>query len=487
LPTIVLLSKFFLPALLFLLAYRFIRKLTDDEKTSANIFIAITGSLLVTLGIDLTDLSRLIRILTGAGDVGGMPIWTRPVNPISGALLLFLFLNLVWSVTVEKRKHFIIPAGLTLSMMFASYFFSWGLAISVLFILGLSFALRKEFTRIINLGWIVLTGIIGATPYWILVATVHSNPLFAELSGRFGLIRTHDPLFNKVLLAAFGIFGGISILFWKKQQLKESSWWPFCVAMLGGGLVALNQQIITGVTIWPFHFVQYTVPFAYIVLLVIFYRLIPSRYALTRHFIFGILAIIPISFTIYTEVLDYQRLYPKFVARQQWADIFDWLNDNTPKDSVVFINDNVGSLDLYIPAYTHNNLYFSQSIIMAPRERFIRSYMSFLRLKGVTGDQIDAYLKDPKSEATNYLYTNLFAVLRPGNFGNERDDELDATLARLPEQYRQFLKEDFLTALKTNRLDYVLSKDELSEDLLASLGNPTVVRLPNGIFIYHIL
>ncbi|MFH1704553.1 MAG: hypothetical protein ABH861_01085, partial [Patescibacteria group bacterium] len=104
LPTIVLLSKFFLPALLFLLAYRFIRRLTDDEKTSANIFNAVAGSLLVTLGIDLTDLSRLVRILTGAGDVGGMPMWTRPVNPISGALLLFLFLNLVWLATVEKRK-----------------------------------------------------------------------------------------------------------------------------------------------------------------------------------------------------------------------------------------------------------------------------------------------------------------------------------------------------------------------------------------------
>jgi len=155
---------------------------------------------------------------------------------------------------------------------------------------------------------------------------------------------------------------------------------------------------------------------------------------------------------------------------------------------VVFINNNFDSLDLYIPAYTSNNLYFTQSIVMAPRERFIRGYMSYLRMKGVTADQIDAYLKENRGEVSGYLYTSLISFLRvPGIFQEVHDDVLDATLARLPDDYRQFLHEDFLTSLKKYPLDYILSKNALPEDLLKSLGNPSVVHLPNGMFIYRFL
>ena len=42
---------------------------------------------------------------------------------------------------------------------------------------------------------------------------------------------------------------------------------------------------------------------------------------------------------------------------QQYSLIFDWLNNNTEKDSVVYANSDFSNL---IPVYTHNNVYYSR-------------------------------------------------------------------------------------------------------------------------------
>ncbi len=86
-------SKFILPFILFLLVYFLINKITVSFYLLSNKLNAIAGAMLVTLGYDLVDYRSLWLYFTGKVAPGGnFLIWARPVNPVMGAVFLFLFL-----------------------------------------------------------------------------------------------------------------------------------------------------------------------------------------------------------------------------------------------------------------------------------------------------------------------------------------------------------------------------------------------------------
>lgn len=498
-------SKFILPTVLFLLVYALIFRLAGDSGWQGKL-TAIAGGLLVVLGYDLIDYRTVFKYLLGADSPGSFLLWARPVNPILGALFLFSFLLFVWAIlqNTKRRKSAVIGAAVFLALMFGSYFFSWGMALSVLAALILLLLLRKEYKTAGTLALIAPLGVLFALPYWLTVLRASQSPWYEGAVLRSGLFLTHYPLLNKLLLAAlfFFILAVVLDFFWKRkkeqgltfsplqgQTLRNriESWHLFCLALLLGGLWAYSQQLITGRTIWPYHFVQYTIPLSLVVGMVTMHRIIREYSRYVWGALVSVVFLSSLVFGIYTQASTYVRSRPYYAGLQDYAPLFKWLNAQE-KDCVVFTNENnpeMSQLNTLIPAFTRCNRYSSTELYaLIPEERGRYNYLALLRMRGIAPDAIEQYVQEHRGEAAGYLYSNWQGLFRVKDFPDFSDSLLEGRLAAFPKQYREYAARDFKTELGRYRIDYILSAGPLEKRIAQELPRLQKVFESAGLVLY---
>jgi len=486
-------SRFFLPALLFLLIYYLIRQLTGNDNIFANKINAVAGALFVTLGYDMVDYRTFFNYLKGISAPGNFLIWTRPVNPILGAVFLFSFLLCVWQIVQKNKKvkTFIFFASLFLALMMASYFFSWSIAVSIIGILILIYLLLKEFRTAVNLFFIVLFGFLFAAPYWYVTWRASQSLWYQESVLRSGIFYTRYPLLNKFLLAtlAFYVFLLAFDFFWnKKNQIayRFHHWHWFCLAFILGGLWAYSQQIVTGRTVWPYHFVQYSIPLAIIVVMTLLFN-VRKSISYSWHVFIILIILVSLSLGIYVQASTYRQFYSYYAGLQSQATLFDWLNQRD-KDCVVLIaNEPADSyiLNGLILSFTRCNTYDSNWVFsLMPDDRILHNYLAHLFFNGVTPETIQDYLKNHSPRS--YLFSNWKGLYGSPDFPDFRDPKLEKRIRELPENYGEFIKKDIREELGKYRLDYILSFGELESNLVQSM-KLSKIYAANGIIIYSFI
>jgi len=495
---ILIASKFILPFILFLLVYFLINKITTSSHLLSNKLNAIAGAMLVTLGYDLVDYRSIWLYLTGKIILGGNFLtWARPVNPVMGAIFLFSFLICVWSIIQKSqyKKSSVILASVFLALMIGSYFFSWGTAVSVLAVIILIYIFKKEFKVVKNLLRVVLLTAIAASPYWYISFKAGQSPWYKGALLRNGLFYTHYPILNKFLIASllfYFIVVALSFIF-RKERIKFidsiKNWHLFTLALLLGGGWALNQQVVTGMTVWPYHFVQYTIPLAMVVLLALLYNIVKEWKPFLWALAVSIIASSSLIFGVTIQVNSYRTNFNHYVKLQSYKPIFDWLNGQ-PKDAVVLVKIDEDAkfylLSGLIPAFTHANIYaLNWAYNSLSPDRIYDSFLTILRLKGVPPDKIEEYLRENPGEASGYLYSNFKGLLGVKDFPDFSDTILKERLKSFPAEYREFMSKNFRTELKKYRLDYILSDSPLGKNLANELGNPGLVFQSNGFYIYN--
>lgn len=503
---IVIASRFVFLFVLFLLVYLIIYELASSDAFS-NKINGIAGALLITLGYDLVDYRTLWGFLSGEHALaGGFLIWARPVNPILGALFLMFFLFFIWRIIQEKAsKKTIAGASFFLALMIMSYFFSWGIAVSISAILILIYSLKRNYSVVKNLIATLFFGILFASPYWYISWQASMSAWYEDSLLRSGLFYTRYPLLNKLtlmilavylILVLFAFFRYIASHSDKAASIKEKAkgyfqdWHWFCLALILGSLWAYSQQIITGRTAWPYHFVQYSIPLAMIVLLVLFYQIVRKESVyLWRAGIFVVISV-SLLFGVSTQTSVYNsESYEYYRNLQSYAPLFDWLNQKE-RDCVVLVNEDnpVGKkLNVLIPAFTHCNRYVSTEMAsLMPNERALHSYLVLLRLKGIKADDIEEYLQEHRSEARGYLFSNWLGLFGyPAlDFPDFSDALLEQRLKEFPEDYRQFMVQDFKAELNKYRLDYILSVGRLPKSVVSQLGGIKLIFNSNNVFLY---
>ena len=437
----------------------------------------------MVFGFDLVDYHTVANYVRGIDVSAGFLIWTRPVNPISGLILLFVFLLCLWLLLTKSKRLMIIPAGAALALMMASYFFSWSVALAIVGSIGLRALVLRRWKNSVDLCLVVITGVVLALPYWIMVWRAAHLPWYVEASARIGLLTTHAPHLNKFLFFCVVIFLLASCMpfFIKKNKLSGEpleAWW-FCLSFLLAGFLAYNQQVITGREIWYYHYVFFTIPLGYVALLVAswyFFRPYFRRLWLVSIVVIGVASL---WLGVYTQVSAYKHGFPYFKNIQSNAQIFNYFN-KAPLDCVVLANeDDEGYYSINIPAFTHCNTYVSRErFVIAPLERFYHNYLVFLRLRGITAEQIVDYIATHHDEGNSFLYAQLQSKL------GYPDPVLAETLRSIPDDYKAFLKKDFLSELKKYRLDYILSIEPLSPSVQRSLPSLLKVFQSGQIYIY---
>ena len=506
---ILIASKFILPFILFLLVYYLIYRLVADSDSPFAKFNAIAGGLFVTLGYDLVNYRSLWLFLSGQSSLSGnFLLWSRPVNPILGAIFLFSFFICLWSIIRKSRcrKSLIFLAAVFLALMISSYFFAWGVAVSVAAALILFYFFKKDYQTVTSFLWVALLAVIMSLPYWYMNFKVSQNIFYKDAILRNGLFYTHYPLLNKVILAAllfyFILFIPLIIIklklifkdrlsFIKQFSLTRARDWNlFCLALLLGGLWALNQQVITGMTVWPFHFVQYTIPLSMVVVMTLLYNVIKEKSRYLWLLISAAIFSSSLIFGIATQTSAYRLNYEYYSAMQSYKPIINWLNQQE-KDSVVLVAvDDIlvmEQINGLIPAFTHCNIYASNwayNLMQPDRMRF--NYLVLLRLKGVPAGGIEEYLEDNQREVAGYLYSNWKGLYNVKQFPDFSDELLAERIKNFPENYRQFIEQDFFKELKKYRLDYILSIGPLNERIKKDLPQSKLIKQIDDKFIYQL-
>jgi hypothetical protein len=459
-------AKFVLPAVLFLLAYVLSLRLLPVGPLQR--VGAILGGVLVTLGFDI-----------GAS----LSVWTRPVNPVLGGIGILGFLALLWEALERKSRVLSLAAGVLLGGL-VFYFFAWGAAVSVTAVLFGWALLRKDWSRLQNLAIVIAASFVSSSWYWYGVFSSMGGAAGRALAMRNGMFFTHAPLLNKTLLAALAIFMVGSWWFARRgswKRLFDESWWIFSLSLLLGGLVALNQQILTGREIWPFHFVQYAKPFVNLVLVALLIRVAPARFWKITFVGCVLLSAYVFGRTVFA-VNAYRFLLPDFQVRQQEAGLYTWLNTNEPTDCVAVVKEETERLDRFIPAFTHCNVYFSSwTFSGVPMERVRHNFFLHMRLLGVKPEDARAYLFSHSDLVRSAFFEDWKVV-----FAVSVDDWLTSRIDQLVPAYAEFLMQDAATQLRQYRADVFITKDPVStkdQEIWKVQGEPVQV---GGYFLYKL-
>ena len=475
-----ILNKFLFPAILFLLVYWLILKLINSAPQVGPKINAIAGALFITLGYDLIDLKNAWLMLSGQDVSTKILMWARPVNPISGAILMFLFFLLIWSIINYSKSYLSIIAGIVLGLMFG-YIFSWSLSLMLCVSLAVVFLFKKNYKIFWRLLTVLFINFLITMPYlmnaWRLIMAKGDS----ALSTRNGMMFTHAPMVNKVILLLTIIFILSSLFaYYKKIKINENWWW-FCLSLLISGWVCFNQQIITGRTIWPYHFVQYTIPISIVVGLVLFFRFIRPYYFYVYFAAINIIILASLIFSFQASA-SYKYDLAEFRRMQPYQPIFNYLNKQTEIDSVVLVREPTDDLTRLIPAFTHDNVYVAPGgyDLEAPSERRNYNFLVKLKINGVKPEQLNDYLTKNNGLVRAFYFQNWQEV-----FSTEIDPWFEALAKDIRQQYDQFYNKDFYQELKKYRLDYILSTGPLEIALLNELKNPRMTFQSNGFYFYN--
>lgn len=461
-PTVIAMAgKGIFPAILFLLVYGLIWRLTDPA-SSWRRWNALAGGLVVSFGLEPSMLPFLLQTLTGTVHEAAFSPWTRLVNPVSGALFLFGFLHALWSVVIGKRRFAWLGACLLLALM-AGYIFSLALGLSMVCVLVLCYVWKRDTVRVKRLASVLLVGgILLATYVGIALSQLPATGASGGLSSleRNGLLLMHLPLLNKIILGTFVIFLAVS---WRAVK---KDWWFFCFAILTSSLLAYTQQVVTGFTIWPYHFVQYTTPLAWIVLFVLGHELVRPRWPRLWKMVVVTLGVAGLSLGG-SFVLSTSQAMGGFLRDQQLAPVFGWLNRNATPDCVVAVPEFTNRLAEGIPAFTSCNVYLSANVFSGaiPESRLLQGYLVTLRLRGIDREHVRTYLGMHEGEVRSLFFGNLLQI-----FETKHDEWLAQKMEWVAAAYETFLTRPFLPEIKRQKIDYIISDQVLQPELLQELG-----------------
>lgn len=476
-------SKFLFPVILFLLVYFLVKKMIGEEKSKAVEWTALAAGFLVVLGSDIVDYNTLIPWLRGMRPTDHLLVWTRPVNPIIGALMVFSFLLLLWNILTRKHPYAYIFAGILLGSMIG-YFFTLGISLCILAALGGICLLRKEYGIVKELGYVVIISMIIDASYWYHTLGAVGGSDGRAFAERNGMYFTHAPVLNKVLFAAT-FFALVSFAYaYFVQKSRESirahaHAWQFITALVLGSWLAFNQQIITGRAIWYHHFVQYTIPIAFVVVLTTtFFVWKPSFPRLWKGMISAVIIIclwigvLSASSYVY-RIEDFRKL-------QHYAEVFTFLNTRAPKDCVVLIKEYDEQFERLIPAYTHCNVYSTTSAFFGiTPERITHNFFLRMRLNGVDGADAHDYLLENNYEVRTYFFANW-----DQQFGKGLDPWLFNLIKVLDLEYKEFVKGNLKDQIQQYRMDYLTSSAPISKELLGTLPGLELATTSSGYYLY---
>jgi hypothetical protein len=236
------------PFLSCLAIFWLLANVTRDEK------LASAGALIVLSFGALAAGEGLVHLFVSGSNYSFLP-FLRRYEPLAPFPLFFVFCTLTWKSLNERNKSLVwaLMAGVSLALLIFSYFFLWTSALAWLTFLALLwFISNRADSRVGIKSFAVILAVAGAAliPYAILVA----NRSHTMDSGQ-KLILSHAPdLFRVPELLGLAVMALLIFGAKRKRVDPRAPATVFAASFALAPLLILNQQIVTGRSLQPFHY-----------------------------------------------------------------------------------------------------------------------------------------------------------------------------------------------------------------------------------------
>lgn len=465
-------TKFLFPFILFLCAYAAAYLLGRQGLYPR--LSGLAAATAVIFGLDFVNPSYLASIIRAGASVLYLSVWERLVNPITGAMLLFAFIS-VLILHLRGNRWMWVAMGIMLGLM-TGYIFSFAIALVTTGIVCAVLFWQARFSQAREIIYTVVLGGLINTFQIPSIWMAMTSPDAQAFSLRNGLLLTHMPLIDKWLVLVTLVLGAALWRYGRVQRKWGEARDSILIisSLIAATFVVMNQQIITGRTIWPEHFVQYAVPISYVALAVVGGLFVSTFDSLwIRRVWKGILVagiFVCLAFGAYTAV-SYRSVLPDFIDQQRIAPAMQWLDVNTPDDCVVFTVEEPDTerLSDMVPALTHCDVYWSSYVFVGiPEDRIEHNYLMRLRFAGVTALQAPAYIHGNNEEYRSVLFQDwkqMFWYSDDQWLNSIRDNSsiqqyFDTLEIKLASDYDRELKGDFKSQLQQYKIDYVMWDSE---------------------------
>lgn len=420
--------------------------------------------------------------------------------------LVFLYMGLILIYYIfyaeESSPRLHAMTAVVIGALFYVYPFYWTFLLT-LYGVNVLARYRQYFTkeRLWDLLYFSLAFLIVVMPYVVNLRGAASTGFYGETMARYGLIKTHFPAcyFNifMISLTAMGLFFAT-----RRGKIERLKFW---VALLVSLWIVNWQNVITGTYVqFSSHYYVLTAVMCLILIVSVIADMRASPLKERRYYLVLACGI----FFMFLGILVYKQ-YPyltrwlklslteeQMMDLQSKRDLFDWLNDNTEKDSVVYsLDEQVNSL---LPIYTHNNVYYfgfgglflaSDSVV---EKRWIRSNI----FRGeITEDTILNEQRNIWNNKFVDVYQNYQVRKRLLGYLGISLPEVEqipaSEITRMKKEYDSVSKGKIADRIKDFSIDYILIKDSKANkkytDKIVSLFPDTpCVKAGDAYCIYRI-
>jgi len=409
----------------------------------------------------------------------------RPISPQVTSLFLFAGLGLIYSIYTKRKNlsdnssafHFLVGLDVGALLFISPYYWTALAVLYFLLIIGIVWVEKTYIPTFRKVGWFLLAFLPCTLLYSYYFYRASTLPGYIDSAERFGLITSHWPgSFTNILL---GIL--FAVLIWLARKILSKENLVLVVSLVVSIFILNWQNVITGQSLqFSSHYLLVTVLYGILVMAVV-HR---SRLDLEKEKRgkigkkIGLALIVVVLILGYRQQGEFRGLWTKWMYRpnqativslRQQSDLFNWLNKNTPADSVVYT---LGSdYSFLLPVYTHNKVYYNfyATLFVMPNketeDRWLINniFNSQLDEKYLTENQRDFWgnrFLDSYQSRENRRKIMSFVSQKPYLPETQIDSQ---SIAELLQKFKNFKQKDIGQVLKTYQIDYILLSKKYPE------------------------
>jgi len=326
-------------------------------------------------------LPSVIKNIISSLNTGAYSRFIRSFHPQISFFFFVLFLIFLWQGLSQKKSLNLkikLALGISLGLLFYSYLFFWTYALGWLLLIMLEAGWKKNWVLFKGLAWALTGAIILALPYLINLWIFRQLPL----SDSFIANSNYLPILGyRKDIGLMLIMLVVSRVMAKNNKLARFFQWFYLTGLILVVIVlGLDLSIDDMIGHWMGRVVH---PLTIIFGLGLLIRQLKKNYLY-----FSIAACL--------LLLGYQaRIHQRYFKNHAYLfhleperlEAFEWLNQNTQKDSVVLTTSLVNNL--YLPIYTHNNSFIPRAPqSLTPSQEALERFLLVYKKLNVPKDRI---------------------------------------------------------------------------------------------------
>ncbi|MBU0540571.1 hypothetical protein KKF59_00595 [Patescibacteria group bacterium] len=454
--TLLLVFRFLLPALLVLSLYGI-----SWYFTRSKLFALVASAATTCLSFFLYSPANPFAVLFGTSQTLPYALFDRPVHPQFEAPLLWIFLFLAVRLVfptagtgrMQRVRYLQIGVvGALLGFFTHTYFWAWTWGFAALAVLFAVCLIKKTYQGALHIVFAAgLALLIGAPKIWELASSLFvggGSVYGARLSVYFGHVLAARGL-NLPILATL-------LLFIWRRKFASAELRTFAVAGLSATLIALNQQIVTGISLQPDHYTAIIgASVSAWILTWVVWICVKNRGRFYERIFAAVIIIVSLAAVLVLQFRIFTQMRGINAGLQDFAEVAEWLNSNADNKTAVFANSQIG---LLVPIYTRANLWWHFYAMAVPTDdvRIMHSaYTSFSLCEFTSDDIARMALRQPQDLAQNFT----LSIIK-----EDREGIVAERLQRWQAGYEDFQRKQSLPeAVRAYRIDYVLYDKKLDQ------------------------